>query len=62
MDNIPEGRRCHPKLSTVDLSQGDLGDMAAKLLFERIKGDNNTPKKIIFEPRLVIRDSCKKTI
>ncbi len=46
-----------PKLSSVNLSQIDIGKSASSLLFQRINGDESTFKSIIYQPKLVIRDS-----
>ena len=58
MDNIEISSRLKPSISSVALSQAEMGRAGAELLFNRLNGEERGPaKKIIFEPRLVIRDS-----
>ena len=46
-----------PKLSSVNMSQIDIGQSASSLLFQRINGDKSTLKKIIYQPKLIVRES-----
>lgn len=50
------------KLTTIAHPQDKLGEMAAKLLLELIQNPNaEIPEnKILIEPELIVRDSCKK--
>lgn len=50
------------KLTTITHPQRKLGEMAAKLLWELMQNPNaiSEESKILIEPELVIRDSCKK--
>ena len=57
MDNISTTTLVKPKISTVDLSQGEIGRYAANLIFERLEGSKKPSQNIIFKPRLIIRDS-----
>lgn len=58
MDNIEIASRIKPKLTTVFLAQSEIGRSAAELVLNRLKGEEQGPsKKIIFEPRLIVRDS-----
>lgn len=58
MDNIDITSKLKPKLSTVYIAQAEIGRMAAELIFQRLTGEENGPsKKILFEPRLIVRDS-----
>ena len=57
MDNINTTTLVRPKISTVALSQDEIGRYAAELIFERIKGSVKPMQNIIFKPRLVIRES-----
>lgn len=58
MDNIEIASRLKPKLSTVSIAQSEIGRTAAEIVFKRLKGEERGPsKKIIFEPRLVVRES-----
>ncbi len=61
MDNIDTVTRVTPKLSSVFIAQYEVGQKAAELLFDRIyKKETGKSKKIIFEPRLVLRESSVK--
>jgi DNA-binding LacI/PurR family transcriptional regulator len=40
-----------------------MGRAAAQLIFDRLKGDGEQSRKVIFEPRLIVRESsvvCKR--
>lgn len=58
MDNIETCVRLKPKLSSVSIAQQEIGRTAAELIFDRLEEREKGPsKKIIFEPRLVVRES-----
>ncbi|MCX7842012.1 MAG: LacI family transcriptional regulator [Clostridia bacterium] len=58
MDNIDTASRVKPKLTTVSIAQSEIGRTAAELIYKRLNGDEKgQSKKIIFEPRLIVRDS-----
>jgi DNA-binding LacI/PurR family transcriptional regulator len=58
MDNIDIASKLKPKLSTVSIAQAEIGRSAAELIILRLNGTETRPsKKIIFEPRLVVRES-----
>jgi LacI family transcriptional regulator len=58
MDNIDMTSRLKPKLSSVSLAQWEIGRAAVDLIFKRLKGkETGISKKIIFQPRLVVKDS-----
>ncbi|QEN04390.1 GntR family transcriptional regulator [Thiospirochaeta perfilievii] len=60
-DNYITGASISPPLTTLDHPKEDLGYWAAKFLVNEIRGQNSThPKKLIFEPSLIIRESVKK--
>ena len=50
------------KLTTIAHPQEELGEMAAKLLLELIQNPNAeiAEKKILIEPELIVRESCKE--
>ncbi len=65
MDNIDISSRLKPGLSSVSIAQSEIGRTAAELIFKRLNGEEKgISKKIIFEPRLVVRESSiiKKVI
>ncbi|NLK98051.1 LacI family DNA-binding transcriptional regulator [Defluviitalea saccharophila] len=58
MDNIDLTHRLKPKMSSVAIAQAEIGRTAAELIFKRLrKEEQGSPKKIIFQPRLIIRES-----
>lgn len=58
MDNIDIDSRLKPKLSSVSLAQWEIGRSAVQLIFDRLTGNEiGISKKLIFEPRLVVRES-----
>ena len=57
MDNISTTTLLKPKVSTVALSQGEIGRYAANLIFKRLEGSKEPSQNIIFKPRLIIRES-----
>jgi len=58
MDNIDIDFRMKPKLSSVSIAQSEIGRAAAELLIDRLNGkEKGLSKRIIFEPRLVVRES-----
>ena len=50
------------KLTTIAHPQEKLGEMAARLLLELIQNPNAeiAEKKVLIEPELIVRESCKK--
>jgi len=58
MDNIHFCSYIKPKLTSVSIVQGEIGRMAANIIFDRLKGNaEEKHKNIIFEPRLIVRES-----
>ncbi|MDF2614604.1 MAG: LacI family transcriptional regulator [Clostridia bacterium] len=58
MDNIELGRRLSPALSTVSIAQYEIGKAAANIIFDKLSGiQNKSFENIIYEPRLIIRES-----
>jgi DNA-binding LacI/PurR family transcriptional regulator len=46
-------------LTTVDQPKLEMGRRAAEMLFDRIEiGHSGAPRSEMFQPRLIIRDSC----
>ncbi|NLM37487.1 MAG: LacI family transcriptional regulator [Firmicutes bacterium] len=62
MDNDDITHRITPKISSVDIAPEFIGQTAIDLLFNRIKTVDTFNKNIIFEPRLIIRDSSVKKL
>lgn len=49
---------CRPALTTVRQPVEEMGAEMARLLQEQIEGTRDTPTSVIFEPRLVVRESA----
>lgn len=58
-DNIPGAEHLQPPLTTVDHTVGEIGRLAVVLLQDRMVGRYNGPaRRVIIQPRLIIRESC----
>lgn len=56
-DDIPEASLVQPALTTVSVAAKEIGRQAGKLLFSRIQGNDEPPKRIILPPVLRIRET-----
>ena len=60
-DNVGFLSLFHMPLTTISQPNYQIGSTAANLLMERIeKGDQLPPRKVIFKPELVVRQSTSK--
>lgn len=59
-DNVKEAATSSPSLSTVSSSPQLVGNYAADLLYQRIMGLEEDPKRIVIQPELIIRNSSKQ--
>lgn len=57
MDDSDVCRIIRPKLSSVSLCSMELGDAAARLIFKRLGDQQKRYENVLFDPRLIIRDS-----
>jgi DNA-binding LacI/PurR family transcriptional regulator len=57
MDNIEVSAIVKPKLSTVSIASAEIGRKAGELIFRRLSGWEAKKQNIIFEPRLIVRES-----
>ncbi len=57
-DDITEAALVQPALTTVSVAAKEIGRKAGELLYSRIQGNDEPPKRIILPPALVIRGSC----
>jgi LacI family transcriptional regulator len=57
-NNVAEAAQSHPGLTTIDTSPANLGEAAADLLLQRIAAPDAPIRRIILEPRLIVRASC----
>lgn len=60
VDNIEASRYMSPALTTISIPITEMGETAAKVLVDRIRGGHQEPVKVILPFRLEIRESCGK--
>lgn len=58
MDDIEMAAYVHPALTTVRIPYEWMGQVAARLLLERMQGTANQPHREVVVPELVVRNSC----
>lgn len=59
-DNTLFSNLANPKLTTVDLNMKEIGHRAAFELIDLIQNNGRSRKKLIFDTKLIIRESCGK--
>jgi LacI family transcriptional regulator len=57
-DDIAEAAMWSPPLTTIAIDPRKIGEEAAHLLIRRIEDPTGHPERVIFVPRLVVRESC----
>lgn len=57
-DDVTEAALVQPALTTVSVAAKEIGRKAGELLFSRIQGNDEPPKRIILPPTLIVRESC----
>ena len=57
-DDIPQASFVYPKLTTVRQPLEQMGQIAVKMLLERIEDLSRPPQRVALATQLVIRDSC----
>lgn len=57
-DDIPQASLVYPKLTTVRQPLAEMGQVAVKMLVERIEDQSRPPQQVALATRLIIRDSC----
>lgn len=57
-DDVPQASLVYPKLTTVHQPLEQMGQIAVKLLLERIEDSSLPPQRVVLATQLVIRDSC----
>jgi LacI family transcriptional regulator len=57
-DDIPQASIVYPKLTTVRQPLEQMGQVAVKLLLDRIEYQTLPPQRVTLETQLIIRDSC----
>lgn len=58
-DNIPQSAASYPTLTTIAQPIEQLGQTSILRLLERIRKRETDPARIVLEPELIIRESCK---
>jgi LacI family transcriptional regulator len=58
-DNTYLSRISSPFMTTVDLFPSRLGFEAAEMMLQLLRQDNPYPRRLMFNPELVIRESCR---
>ena len=56
---VPLSKELFPELTTVDQFAYNTGSQAGKTLMKLIAGEALEQKRILLEPKLIVRDSCK---
>jgi len=56
-NDIPLASRLIPGLTTVHVPIHEFGSVAASMLLEQIELGELTPKRVVFEPELIVRGS-----
>ncbi len=63
IDNLPIAEMLSPALTTIDQPKSEQGSKATNMLLKMMNGEKLSQKdSIIFEPSLIIRNSCKRLI
>jgi DNA-binding LacI/PurR family transcriptional regulator len=57
MSNIEMSQYANPPLTTIDVPAAEMGVTAARVIAQRIRGDQSLPKRILLPSRLIERDS-----
>ena len=57
MSNIEMSQYANPPLTTIDVPAAEMGVTAARVIAQRIRGDDSLPKRILLPSRLIERDS-----
>jgi LacI family transcriptional regulator len=59
-DDIPFASFIHPSLTTISQSARSIGTESAQLLLKRLRNPQETPQRIIMNPKIIIRHSTSK--
>lgn len=57
-DDIPQASLVYPRLTTVRQPLQEMGQVAVRMLLERIEDQSRPPQRVVLATQLVIRDSC----
>jgi len=59
-DDMGVSAYCDPPLTTMAVPAYEMGQMAAKVLIENLKGENKSPQQFLLETKLMVRGSAAK--
>jgi len=57
-DNTILSRISDPELTTLDMNPSRLGKESAEMMLQLLSSENPSPRRLVFFPDLIIRDSC----
>lgn len=58
MDDVTEAALWHPGLTTVAIGREEIGEVAGRLLTDRIAEPDRPIERVVLPPRLILRSSC----
>ena len=61
-NDVAEAALCRPALTTIATTPGKIGEAAAELLLDRIAHPTQPNRKLILRPRLIVRESCGRSL
>lgn len=61
-DGIPLGELIRPRLTTMSVQPYEIGKTACELLLDRVAGKNPSPRLVVAEAHLEIRESCGASV
>jgi LacI family transcriptional regulator, galactose operon repressor len=61
-NDVAEAALCRPALTTIATTPGKIGEVAAELLLDRIAHRSQPNRKLILRPRLIVRESCGRSL
>ena len=61
-DNLLSAQISNPPLTTIGLSNNNIGKIIAEMLFDKIKNKEKQNPHFIYTPKVILRDSVKKII
>ena len=61
-NDVAEAALCRPALTTIATTPGKIGEAAAELLLDRFSHPMRPNRKLILRPRLIVRESCGRSL
>lgn len=59
-DNTILSRISEPAMTTIDMNPGRLGTEASEMMLQLLNSSSPSPRRLIFYPELIIRNSCRE--